>query len=151
MLKEDEYINLNKLLKKLESMMNNDVAIIEIENEIQRLVEKRDVIISRYEQLQIPIMNRLSDIKQGFLMMYKDKKTVPLNRLTLKFSETRSFKVIYPRMIVDTLIKINKVEKGVKTFSTKYLRSLADAELLPSGSYEWDIKLNLSIKEKEEV
>ena len=148
---EDEYIQLDIDLDKIEAEMFSDKTIATIDDQIKSLTDTRALITEGYEEQRTPLVNRLNEIEKIFISMYDGKKTLPLSRVTLNYRETKSLKVLNPGAIVDTLVKINQVDKGVKSFALKHLRSLAEADVLPGDSYQWDVKLNLSVKEKDVI
>lgn len=146
---EDEYLKTRAELDKLINEREGDPTIARVDREIARLNSERDEIIQAYTEKISPIEKKLGEIQQAFLGLYDGQKTLILNKLTLSFRETRSLRVIDSNAIVDTLIKIGQVSKGVKSFALKHLRTLADAEVLPAGSYEWDVKTSVIVSKVE--
>lgn len=147
---ENEWIQLQEEKDKLMTEIDDDPVIAKIDGEMETLRGRREVIVAAHELRMIPVITRLHTIEQEFLSMYDGQKTLPLDVLTLTFRDTKSLKVLDKGAIVDTLMKIKQVEKGVKNFALKHLRALAEAEVLPEESYEWDTKRNVSVKEREE-
>jgi len=147
---EEEYIRLKKELDELIAKKESDPVLTKLSEEIDELRNKKMELEGLHDMAMMPIANRINEIEKEFLSMYDGQKTLPLEKLVLTFRTTKKFNVLNKEAIVDTLMKIGQVGKGVKSFALKHLRSLAEAEVLPEGSYEWDETVHVSVKEKGE-
>jgi len=96
-------------------------------------------------------LTRKEELLTGFRNMYENlydgAKKKQFGLLMLSYSITESVKVLKPASVVETLLKINKVEEGVKSFSLLFLRKLADAGALPEDVVNLEENINVKVEE----
>ena len=145
---EDEYIELTKQRNTISEAWDNDPKIAEINQKIYELEEELKVLQHAWGLKINPVEIQLEEIQEQFKALYTgEAKKISLDRVVLSFRVTKSFKVLDKTKIAEVLVKNNQVEVGVSTFALAHLRKLADVNLLPVESYEYDEKLGVSVKE----
>ena len=144
---DKEYLDLETKIKDIQHGKEIDANLIIIKDYIQKLTEKQAKIEDVYDQRLQPLLARREELLTGFKNLYDGTKKRQFGLLMLSYRITKSVKVLKPVSVVETLLKINKVEEGVKSFSLPFLRKLADADVLPGDVVKLEEKVNVNVKE----
>lgn len=142
-----EYIELETKIKDIKHQKEIDTNLIVIKDYIQKLTEKQSKIEEVYNQHLQPLLDRKEELLTGFKNLYDGTKKKQFGLLMLSYRVTKSVKVLKPVSVVETLLKINKVEEGVKSFSLLFLRGLADANVFSDDVVGLEEKVNVKVEE----
>lgn len=144
---DKEYLELDTKIREIEKQKNTDTNLIIIKDYTQKLTEKRTKIEEVYNQRLQPLLDRREELLIGFENLYDGTKKKQFGLLMLSYRITKSVKVLKPVSVVETLLKINKVGEGVKSFSLKFLRKLADADVFSEDVVEVEENVNVKVEE----
>ena len=144
---DKEYLELEAKIKDIEYDKETDTNIIIIKDYIVKLTEKQAKIEEVYNQRLQPLLDRRDELLTGFENLYDGTKKKQFGLLMLSYRITKSVKVLKPVSVVETLLKINKVEEGVKSLSLKFLRKLADANVFSEDIVKLEEKVNVKVEE----
>ena len=144
---DKEYIDLETKIKDTQHDKEIDTNLIIIKDYIQKLTEKQAKIEDVYNQRLQPLLDRREELLTGFENLYDGTKKKQFGLLMLSYRITKSVKVLKPVLVVETLLKINKVEEGVKSLSLKFLRKLADANVFSEDIVKLEEKVNVKVEE----
>ena len=144
---DKEYIVLETKIKDIEHQKETDANLIIIKYYITKLIEKQAKIEDVYNQRLQPLKTRKEELLTGFENMYDGTKKKQFGLLMLSYRITKSVKVLKPVSVVETLLKINKVKDGVKSFSLLLLRKLADANVFSEDVVKLEENVNVKVEE----
>ena len=144
---DKEYLELEAKIKDIEYDKETDTNIIIIKDYIVKLTEKQAKIEEVYNQRLQPLLDRRDELLTGFENLYDGTKKKQFGLLMLSYRITKSVKVLKPVSVVEILLKINKVEEGVKSFSLLFLRKLADADVFSEDVVELEENVNVKVEE----
>ena len=144
---DKEYLELDTKIREMENQKNTDTNLIIIKDYIQKLTEKQAKIEEVYNQRLQPLLTRRDELLTGFENLYDGTKKKQFGLLTLSYRITKSVKVLKPVSVVETLLKINKVEEGVKSFSLLFLRKLADVNVFSEDIIKLEENVNVKVEE----
>lgn len=144
---DKEYLELDTKIREIEKQKNADTNLIIIKDYMTKLTEKQSKIEEVYNQRLQPLLARREELLTGFKNLYNGTKKKQFGLLMLSYRITKSVKVLKPVSVVETLLKINKVEEGVKSFSLLFLRKLADANVFSEDVMKLEEKVNVKVEE----
>ena len=144
---DKEFIDLETKIKDIEHQKETDTNLIIIKDYITKLTEKQVRIEDIYNQRLQPLLIRKEELLTGFKSLYEGTKKKQFGLLMLSYRITKSVKVLKPVSVVETLLKINKVEEGVKSFSLLFLRKLVDANVFLEDVVKLEEKVNIKVDE----
>lgn len=144
---DKEYIELDIKIREIENQKNIDTNLFIVKNYIAKLTEKQSKMEDVYNQRLQPLKTRKEELLTGFKSLYDGSKKKQFGLLMLSYRITKSVKVLKPVSVVETLLKINKVEEGVKSFSLLFLRKLADANVFSEDVVGLEEKVNIKVEE----
>ena len=144
---DKEYLELDIKIREIEKQKNADANLFIIRDHITRLTEKQTKIEEVYNQRLQPLITRREELITGFKNLYNGTKKKQFGLLMLSYRITKSLKVLDPTGVVETLLKINKVKEGVKSFSLLFLRKLADANVFSEDVVKLEENVNVKVEE----
>lgn len=144
---DKEFIDLETKIKDIEHQKETDTNLIIIKDYITKLTEKQVRIEDIYNQRLQPLLIRKEELLTGFKSLYEGTKKKQFGLLMLSYRITKSVKVLKPVSVVETLLKINKVKEGVKSFSLLFLRKLVDANVFLEDVVKLEEKVNIKVDE----
>ena len=143
---DKEYLELDTKIREIEKQKNADTNLIIIKDYMTKLTEKQSKIEEVYNQRLQPLLARREELLTGFKNLYNGTKKKQFGLLMLSYRITKSVKVLKPVLVVETLLKINKVKEGVKSFSLLFLRKLADANVFSEDIVKLEEKVNIKVE-----
>ncbi|MCK4526305.1 hypothetical protein KAW18_02940 [candidate division WOR-3 bacterium] len=142
-----EYLELDVKIMEIEKQKNIDTNLIIIKDYITKLTEKQSKIEDVYNQRLQPLLARRGELLTDFENLYDGTKKKQFGLLMFSYRITKSVKVLKPVSVVETLLKIDKVEEGVKSFSLLFLRKLVDANVFSEDIVKLEEKVNIKVEE----
>ena len=154
----NEFRNLEEERQKQEGLIDNNVEIKSLQDQLKKLEEKEEQIVSSIDGKMKPYRDKISEIETTQAEIKttisnnwsSQEKTYKGSLADVTRRTTTSLVIVNKEKLVDFLVKNNQVEDGIKSFNIRLLKGFKKSKILLDEVAELKPNYSISIKFKED-